>query len=86
MEGRLLEESARVRDEVEALLEDKSPDWAQVAALLAGLLPVIHQYFEDVMVMVEDEALSRNRLTLLRDIDQLFLRMADFLQIVQSSE
>ncbi len=57
-----------------------------MAALLAGLLPVIHQYFEDVMVMVEDEALSRNRLTLLRDIDQLFLHLADFLEIVQSSE
>ncbi len=86
MESRLLEEFAGIRDEVEALLEDQSPDWAQVAALLAGLLPVIHQYFEDVMVMVEDEALSRNRLTLLRDIDGLFLRLADFLEIVQSSE
>ncbi len=86
MESRLLEEFAGIRDEVETLLEDKSPDWVQVAALLAGLLPVIHQYFEDVMVMVEDEALSRNRLTLLRDIDQLFLRLADFLEIVQSSD
>ncbi len=86
MESRLLEEFAGIRDEVETLLEDKPPDWAQVAALLAGLLPVIHQYFEDVMVMIEDEALSRNRLTLLRDIDELFLRLADFLEIVQSSE
>jgi len=86
MESRLLEEFAAVRDEVETLLEDKSPDWTQVAGLLAGLLPVIHQYFEDVMVMVEDEALSRNRLTLLRDIDQLFLRLADFLEIVQSND
>jgi len=86
MESRLLEEFAGVRDEVKTLLEDKPPDWAQVAAPLAGLLPVIHQYFEDVMVMVEDEAWSRNRLTLLRDIDQLFLRLADFLEIVQSSD
>jgi len=85
MESRLLEEFAEIRDEVETLLEDESPDWEQVATLLAGLLPVIHQYFEDVMVMVEDEALSRNRLTLLRDIDELFLRLADFLEIVQSS-
>jgi len=86
MESRLLEEFAGIRDEVETLLEDKSPDRAQVAALLAGLLPVIHQYFEDVMVMVEDEALRRNRLTLLRNIDQLFLRLADFLEIVQRSD
>jgi len=86
MESRLLEEFAAVRDEVETLLQDKSPDWAQVAALLTGLLPIIHQYFEDVMVMVEDEALSRNRLTLLRDIDQLFLHLADFLKIVQSTK
>jgi len=85
MESRLLEEFAGVRDEVETLLQDKSPDWAQVATLLAGLLPVIHQYFEDVMVMVEDEALRRNRLTLLRDIDRLFLHLADFLEIVQNS-
>jgi len=86
METQLLEEFAGVRDEVETLLEDKSPDWAQVGVLLAGLLPVIHQYFEDVMVMVEDEALCRNRLTLLRDIDELFLHLADFVEIVQSSE
>ncbi len=86
MERQLLEEFAGIRDKVETLIEDESPDWAQVAALLAGLLPVIHQYFEDVMVMVEDETLSRNRLTLLRDIDQLFLRLADFLEIVPSSE
>ena len=84
METRLLEEFARVRDEVETFLEDKSPDWAQVADLLAELLPVIHQYFENVMVMVDDDALRRNRLALLRDIDQLFLRLADFLEIVQS--
>jgi len=85
-ESRLLEEFVKVRGEIETLLADKSPDWVQVAALLAGLLPVIHQYFEDVMVMVEDKNLRRNRLALLRDIDQLFLHLADFLKIVQSSD
>jgi glycyl-tRNA synthetase beta chain len=38
----------------------------------------IDDFFEGVMVMVEDEAIRNNRLALLSEIGQLFLRIADF--------
>jgi glycyl-tRNA synthetase beta chain len=38
----------------------------------------IDQFFDDVMVMVEDEKIRKNRLALLDEIGQLFLKIADF--------
>jgi len=38
----------------------------------------IDDFFDGVMVMVEDEAIRNNRLALLDDIGKLFLRIADF--------
>ena len=85
-EHRLADEFSAVKEQVENLLSSECPEYPRMAELLRGLLPTIHQYFEDVMVMVEDEALCRNRLTLLHQIDQLFLRLADFLAIVQTGQ
>lgn len=38
----------------------------------------IDEFFDGVMVMVEDEAIRNNRLALLEEIGKLFLRIADF--------
>jgi glycyl-tRNA synthetase beta chain len=38
----------------------------------------IDEFFDQVMVMVEDEAIRNNRLALLDEIGKLFLRVADF--------
>ena len=38
----------------------------------------IDEFFDGVMVMVEDEAIRNNRLALLDKIGQLFLKIADF--------
>jgi glycyl-tRNA synthetase beta chain len=38
----------------------------------------IDEFFDKVMVMVEDEKVRNNRLALLDDIGKLFLRIADF--------
>jgi glycyl-tRNA synthetase beta chain len=38
----------------------------------------IDEFFDGVMVMVEDEAVRNNRLALLDEIGKLFLRIADF--------
>jgi glycyl-tRNA synthetase beta chain len=38
----------------------------------------IDEFFDGVMVMVEDEAIRNNRLALLDAIGQLFFRIADF--------
>jgi glycyl-tRNA synthetase beta chain len=38
----------------------------------------IDEFFDGVMVMVEDEKIRDNRLALLDEIGKLFLRIADF--------
>ena len=38
----------------------------------------IDEFFDQVMVMVEDEAIRQNRLALLDQIGRLFLKIADF--------
>ncbi|RUM94589.1 MAG: glycine--tRNA ligase subunit beta [Thiothrix sp.] len=44
---------------------------------LAGLRESVDKFFDDVMVMSEDEALKNNRLALLNKLGNLFLRAAD---------
>lgn len=44
---------------------------------LADLQEPVDHFFDDVMVMVDDQALRENRLVLLSQIRQLFLRIAD---------
>ena len=50
--------------------------------LMAGLRPFIDDFFDNVMVMVEDEALRRNRLALLARLTKMFGSIADFSRIV----
>jgi glycyl-tRNA synthetase beta chain len=51
---------------------------------LGGLRELIDRFFDDVLVMHEDEAIRRNRLALCWHINQLFRRLADFTLIVQT--
>jgi len=44
----------------------------------------IDRYFDDVLVMAEDEKLRRNRLAMCRRLSELFRRIADFTVIVQA--
>lgn len=50
---------------------------------LTGLRPYLDRFFEAVMVMVEDQKLKENRLSLLRAIAELCQQVADFSRIVQ---
>ncbi len=45
---------------------------------LAALQPAVDRFFDDVMVMVEDEKVRANRLQLLANLRLLFLEVADF--------
>lgn len=45
---------------------------------LASLQQPVDQFFEEVLVMDEDDKVRNNRLVLLRDLRNLFLRVADF--------
>ncbi len=52
-------------------------DAGAVLDVLALLAPTINRYFDDVLVMAEDERLRANRLTLVRRIADLPRRVAD---------
>ncbi|MDV5246822.1 glycine--tRNA ligase subunit beta [Shewanella xiamenensis] len=52
-------------------------DYQQALTLQASLRESVDQFFEDVMVMADDEALKNNRLALLNNLREQFLHVAD---------
>jgi glycyl-tRNA synthetase beta chain len=52
-------------------------DYAGVMNYLAGMREIVDAFFDQVMVMAEDEAVRNNRLALLNQTRQLFLGVAD---------
>jgi glycyl-tRNA synthetase beta chain len=66
------------------LLQER--DYTKALKLLVMLRARIDDLFDRVMVMVEDTALRNNRLALLREVENLFLRVADFSRIVIEGE
>ena len=48
-----------------------------VLEALAELRPTVDTFFDDVMVMADDEAVRNNRLALLKQLRSLFLGVAD---------
>lgn len=57
-------------------------DYHEALNSLVGLRPVIDAFFEAVMVNADDQAIRGNRLTLLKEVDELFMLFADFSQVV----
>ncbi|MEK7207398.1 MAG: DALR anticodon-binding domain-containing protein, partial [Pseudomonadota bacterium] len=55
----------------------KSGDYAKALKLLATLRPAVDEFFDKVMVMVDDVAVRNNRLALLNSLSNLFLHVAD---------
>ena len=65
----------QAEDTVRPLLESR--DYTEVLRELAGLRAAVDQFFDDVMVMVDDASLKNNRLALLGELRALFLDVAD---------
>lgn len=57
-------------------------DYTQALQVLAGLRDAIDRFFDDVMVMSDDQSLRRNRLALLQQLRDLFLQVADISHLV----
>lgn len=64
-----------VKDKVEPLMESK--DYQNALTELAALKQPIDTFFDNVMVMADDEAVKTNRLTLLSKIRNSFFAIAD---------
>ena len=64
------------REQVEHLI--KNENYLDALKVLAQLHKPIAQFFDEVMVMSENEDEKHNRLALLHAVDGLFIRIADF--------
>jgi len=75
-EKSLYQSFLKVKENINRLFNQKDYE----AALLEMTLmkKPIDEFFDGVMVMVEDDAIRNNRLALLDEIGKLFLRIADF--------
>lgn len=81
----LLTESAELKLHEELIRVEKTAqdhfsqrDYQAGLNELAALRPVVDQFFDDVMVMVDDDAVRLNRLALLQKLANNFLQVADF--------
>ena len=72
----LYESFVGMKDKVESHLNHR--DYRAALLVLIQLKKPIDDFFDKVMVMVEDKKIRDNRLALLSQISQLFLRIADF--------
>jgi len=63
------------REKVRPMLEQRR--YAEILNELADLRDPVDRFFEDVMVMADDEAVRNNRLALLGELRALFLDVAD---------
>lgn len=80
----LLQEDAEkaLAENVEVMTEALEPTFAtgnyqEALSKLADLREPVDAFFDNVMVMADDEALKKNRLTLLNNLRNLFLQIAD---------
>ncbi|PSL45014.1 glycyl-tRNA synthetase beta chain [Salsuginibacillus halophilus] len=71
-------------EELPQLLSDHHTK--QAYEQLANLAPVIDQYFEEVMVMAEEEAVRHNRLLQMKHLAAMIYAFADFQAVVFASE
>jgi len=78
-EKQLFEQLNNLRARVEPMFDEGQ--YLQGLNELAGLRPTVDQFFDEVMVMVDDESLKNNRLALLQQLFRCFRQVADFSRI-----
>lgn len=64
----------------------RAADYRQAFTELAGLRPVVDRFFTEVFVMAEDARVRTARLTLMADLRDLILDLADISEIVPQTE
>ncbi|NOR22300.1 MAG: hypothetical protein GQ476_06415, partial [Candidatus Aminicenantes bacterium] len=57
-------------------------DFPQVQRIIFRIRSSINKFFDNVMVMTDEERMRRNRLALLQAISKLLIQVADYSQIV----
>lgn len=80
VERRLNELASEVGEQIEEMIGER--EYKRALESFAGLAGELEAFFDEVMVMVEDEAVRRNRMSLLRKIGDAVRRIADVTKIV----
>jgi glycyl-tRNA synthetase beta chain len=75
-EQNLYQSFLKAKEKIDSLLNKK--DYPSALLEMTQMKKPIDEFFDGVMVMVEDEKIRDNRLALLDEIGKLFLRIADF--------
>jgi glycyl-tRNA synthetase beta chain len=79
-EKKLFESYLAIRGPVSQRIENK--EFSQALEQIVGIKPAVDDFFDKVMVMVEDVSLRTNRLHLLYQVSGLFSELADFSRII----
>ena len=56
-------------------------DYNKIFSHILELKPIVDEFFDNVMVMVEDEKIKNNRIALLAEVAAVFGQFADFSRI-----
>ena len=80
IEKRLAELVSITTDQIEEMIAER--DYKRALETFAALAPELETFFDEVMVMVEDEGVRRNRIALLRTVGNAVLKIADVTKIV----
>lgn len=83
-EKALYEEASTRTAKLAVLMAEGKLD--ETLKLLATLRPMVDRFFDEVLVMAEQEEVRRNRLSLLLNCVDLYLSVADFSKIVREGE
>ena len=79
-EKRLNELSSTVTEQIKKLITERR--YRSALESFAAMAPELETFFKDVMVMVDDEAVRKNRMSLLRKVGGAVMKVADVTKIV----
>ncbi len=80
VERRLAELAAAAGAQIEEMIAER--EYRRALESFAALAPELETFFKEVMVMVDDEGVRRNRMSLLRKIGSAVMKIADVTKIV----
>lgn len=80
VERRLHELASEVGGQIEEMIAER--EYRRALESFAAMAPELEAFFDEVMVMVEDESVRRNRMSLLRKAGDAVRRIADVTKIV----
>jgi glycyl-tRNA synthetase beta chain len=80
IEKRLNERATLVAKNIDEMVTERS--YRSALESFAALAPELESFFNEVMVMVEDEGVRRNRMSLLRKVGGAVMKIADVTKIV----